>query len=103
MGQVNVIANIGLLAAKGFAATSSTSLSLIASLTDSALDLLCTLIIYSTNRLVQWKIEGLSRRFPVSITRSPIVSNSLSQHTPTHRSGAAASSPWASSSSQSSW
>lgn len=67
--QVNVLANIALLAAKAFAATSSSSLSLIASLIDSALDLLCTLIIYTTNRLVQWKIKGLGRRFPVGAHR----------------------------------
>lgn len=67
--QVNVIANIILLIAKIFAAFFSGSLSLIASLVDSALDLLCTIIIWTTNRLVAWKISGLAKRFPV---RNPV-------------------------------
>ncbi len=67
--QVNVIANVLLLAAKCMAAYYSSSLSLIASLVDSALDLLCTLIVWTTNKLVQWRINGLSRRFPVGRRR----------------------------------
>ncbi|KAF2811240.1 uncharacterized protein BDZ99DRAFT_508508 [Mytilinidion resinicola] len=50
--NINVVANILLLAAKCIAAGYSSSLSLIASLVDSALDLLCTLIIWSTNKLI---------------------------------------------------
>lgn len=69
MQQVNVIANILLLAAKCMAAYYSSSLSLIASLIDSALDLLCTVIVWTTNRLVQWKINRLSRQFPVGRRR----------------------------------
>ena len=67
--NINVIANILLLAAKGIAATQSSSLSLIASLVDSALDLLCTLIIYTTNKLVQWRITRLQHKFPVGRRR----------------------------------
>lgn len=61
--------NILLLAAKGFATIYSSSLSLIASLVDSALDLLCTLIIYSTNKLVGWKLTRLKKMFPVGRRR----------------------------------
>ena len=58
-----------LLAAKCMAAYYSSSLSLIASLVDSALDLLCTVIVWSTNKLVQWRINRLSRQFPVGRRR----------------------------------
>ncbi|KAK3700645.1 hypothetical protein LTR37_015834 [Vermiconidia calcicola] len=67
--NVNVIANVILLAGKVAAAFSSGSLSLIASLVDSALDLLCTLIIWSTNRLVQWRLNALQKKFPVGRKR----------------------------------
>lgn len=67
--NINVIANIILLAAKCIAAASSGSLSLIASLVDSALDLLCTLIIWSTNRIVQWRLSSLQKKFPVGRRR----------------------------------
>ena len=67
--NVNVIANIFLLAAKIFAIFYSSSLSLIASAVDSALDLLCTLIIFSTNKLVQYKIKALNKRFPIGRRR----------------------------------
>ena len=67
--QINVIANILLLVAKIIAAFSSSSLSLIASLVDSALDLLCTLIVWTTNKLVQWRIRKLQHKFPVGRKR----------------------------------
>lgn len=67
--NINVIANIILLAGKIVAAASSGSLSLIASLVDSALDLLCTLIVWSTNKLVQWRLNALRRQFPVGRKR----------------------------------
>ena len=67
--NINVIANILLLAAKIIAAAKSQSLSLIASLVDSALDLLCTAIVWTTNRLVAWRLKGLQRRFPVGRRR----------------------------------
>ncbi|ATZ46697.1 hypothetical protein BCIN_02g00740 [Botrytis cinerea B05.10] len=67
--NINVIANIILLAAKAVAAFYSSSLSLIASLVDSALDLLCTVIVFTTNRLVQWRLMSLKRKFPVGRKR----------------------------------
>lgn len=69
MMQVNVVANIFLLAAKIVACFFSSSLSLIASTVDSALDLLCTIIVWTTNRLVQWRLRSLQRRFPVGRRR----------------------------------
>lgn len=67
--NINVIANIILLAAKSIAALHSNSLSLIASLVDSGLDLLCTAIVWTTNRLVKWRLESLQRKFPVGRRR----------------------------------
>jgi cation diffusion facilitator family transporter len=67
--NINVIVNVLLLAAKGVAAIYSSSLSLIASLVDSALDLLCTIIIWTTNKLVGWKVSHLKKRFPVGRRR----------------------------------
>lgn len=67
--NVNVLANVLLLIAKGVAALSSSSLSLVASLLDSALDLLCTVIVWSTNRLVSWRLDKLKKRFPVGRRR----------------------------------
>lgn len=64
-----MIANIILLAAKVVAVFFSSSLSLIASLVDSALDLLCTLIIWTTNKLVGWRLTSLQERFPVGRRR----------------------------------
>ena len=42
---------------------------MIASLVDSGLDLLCTLIVWTTNRLVQWRLKSLNKRFPVGRRR----------------------------------
>lgn len=67
--NINVIANIILLVAKIIAAFSSGSLSLVASLVDSALDLLCTLIVWTTNKLVQWRLSSLQKKFPVGRKR----------------------------------
>lgn len=67
--NINVIANIVLLIAKAIAAGYSSSLSLIASLVDSALDLLCTGIIFTTSKLVQWKVARLRQKFPVGRRR----------------------------------
>lgn len=67
--NINVIANIILLIAKAVAAVYSSSLSLIASLVDSGLDLLCTGIVFTTNKLVQWRIERLRKKFPVGRRR----------------------------------
>lgn len=67
--NINVIANILLLIAKCIAATQSSSLSLIASTLDSALDLLCTAIVWGTNKLVSWRLGALSKHFPVGRRR----------------------------------
>ena len=67
--NINVVANILLLAGKIVAALSTGSLSLMASLVDSALDLLCTLIVWTTNKLVQWRLDTLRKRFPVGRRR----------------------------------
>ncbi|CBY00964.1 similar to cation diffusion facilitator [Plenodomus lingam JN3] len=67
--NINVVVNIFLLAAKGVAALFSSSLSLIASLVDSALDLLCTVIIWVTNRLVGWRLTSLKKKFPIGRRR----------------------------------
>lgn len=67
--NINVIANIFLLGAKIVAIFFSTSLSLVASLVDSALDLLCTLIIWSTNYIVTWRLHKLKAQFPVGRRR----------------------------------
>lgn len=67
--NINIIANIILLIAKGVAALYSSSLSLIASLVDSMLDLLCIGIVFSTNKLVQWRLDSLRRKFPVGRRR----------------------------------
>jgi hypothetical protein len=67
--NINVIANIILLIAKGVAAGYSSSLSLIASLADSALDLLCTAIVFTTHKLVGWHLNRLRRKFPVGRRR----------------------------------
>lgn len=66
---INVIANILLLVAKAIAAGYSSSLSLVASLVDSALDLLCTVIVYTTHKLVRWRLNQLRRKFPVGRRR----------------------------------
>jgi len=66
---INVTANIILLIAKGVAALSSSSLSLVASLADSALDLLCTAIIFTTHKLVGWRLSRLRKKFPVGRRR----------------------------------
>ncbi|QUC22940.1 uncharacterized protein UV8b_07181 [Ustilaginoidea virens] len=67
--NTNVVANLVLLAGKAFAVFTTGSLSLLASLVDSALDLLCTLIIWSTNRIVLWRLSALRKRFPVGKRR----------------------------------
>jgi len=67
--NINVIANIVLLVGKIVASFTSSSLSLRASLVDSALDLLCTMIVWTTNRLVAWRLSTLQRKFPVGRRR----------------------------------
>jgi divalent metal cation (Fe/Co/Zn/Cd) transporter len=60
------MANILLLAAKCIAIGYSSSLSLITSLVDSVLDLLCTMIIWSTNKFVAWNLQRLRTKLPVN-------------------------------------
>lgn len=67
--QVNVGINVLLLTAKIVALFFSSSLSLIASTADSALDLLCTVIVWFTNRAVHWRLRSLQIRFPVGYRR----------------------------------
>ena len=67
--NINVIANVILLTGKIVAASSTGSLSLVASLVDSALDLLCTIIVWTTNQLVQWRLSVLQKKFPVGRKR----------------------------------
>ncbi|CAG5188002.1 uncharacterized protein ALTATR162_LOCUS11844 [Alternaria atra] len=67
--NINVLVNILLLAAKSVAAIWSSSLSLIASLVDSGLDLLCTVIIWTTNKLVGWRLQSLRKKFPIGRRR----------------------------------
>ncbi|KEY69272.1 hypothetical protein S7711_01723 [Stachybotrys chartarum IBT 7711] len=66
---VNVLANILLVAGKLFAVFTTGSLSVVASLVDSVLDLLVTLIVWSTNRIVLWRLNALQKRFPVGKRR----------------------------------
>ncbi|KAI9712855.1 MAG: hypothetical protein M1820_001477 [Bogoriella megaspora] len=67
--NINVIANVILVVVKIIAAISTGSLSLLASLLDSVLDLLCTLIVWVTNKLVQWRLSSLQKKFPVGRRR----------------------------------
>ncbi|KAF7558760.1 hypothetical protein G7046_g5399 [Stylonectria norvegica] len=67
--NINVVANVLLLVGKAFAVFTTGSLSLVASLVDSALDLLCTLIVWTTNHLVLWRLNALRKRFPVGRRR----------------------------------
>ncbi|KAK9895593.1 hypothetical protein P389DRAFT_170303 [Cystobasidium minutum MCA 4210] len=67
--NVNVAANVLLVAAKAIATIFSSSLSLLASLADSVLDLLMTIIIFSTTKLVAWRSTKLSRMYPVGRRR----------------------------------
>ena len=54
---------------KIIAAFATGSLSLLASLLDSVLDLLCTLIVWTTNKIVQWRLQSLQNKFPVGRRR----------------------------------
>jgi divalent metal cation (Fe/Co/Zn/Cd) transporter len=66
---INFIANVFLLVAKIIVALTSSSLSVLASLVDSALDFMSTVIIYSVSRLVQSKEWGGRYVFPVGKAR----------------------------------
>jgi hypothetical protein len=53
--NINLLVNVLLLAGKAFAVLSSNSVSLLASLVDSALDLLSTIIIFGTSKAIAYK------------------------------------------------
>ncbi|KAK3935713.1 hypothetical protein QBC46DRAFT_367380 [Diplogelasinospora grovesii] len=67
--NVNVVANVLMLAGKLVSLKFSPSLSLVASTADSALDLFCALIIYTTNRVVAWRLHSLKMKYPVGRRR----------------------------------
>ena len=66
---VNLMANIFLLIAKLIVTLTSSSLSLLASLVDSSLDFLSTIIIYTVSRIVQHRDWKSRDQFPVGKAR----------------------------------
>lgn len=62
--NINLFINVLLLAGKGIAVLSSSSVSLLASLVDSALDLLSTLIIFGASKLVAFKSAESYFKYP---------------------------------------
>lgn len=62
--NINLAANVLLLAGKAFAVLSSNSVSLLASLVDSALDLLSTIIIFGTSRAIAYRSYHTYLMFP---------------------------------------
>jgi len=66
---INFIANVFLLVAKVIVTLTSSSLSVLASLVDSVLDFLSTLIIYSVSRIIQHKDWRTRYQFPVGKAR----------------------------------
>lgn len=67
--MMNVLVNILLLGVKIATLFFISSLSLVASTTDSALDLFCIFIVWSTNQIVKWRLASVERRFPVGYRR----------------------------------
>jgi divalent metal cation (Fe/Co/Zn/Cd) transporter len=66
---INFVANILLLAAKIIVTLTSSSLSLLASLIDSALDFMSTVIIYTVSKIIQSKDWRSHYQFPVGRAR----------------------------------
>jgi divalent metal cation (Fe/Co/Zn/Cd) transporter len=66
---VNFAANVFLLVAKFIVTLTSSSLSVLASLIDSVLDFLSTLIIFGVSRMIQHKDWKTSHQFPVGKAR----------------------------------
>ena len=66
---INFAANILLLIAKVIVTLTSSSLSVLASLVDSALDLMSTVIIYTVSRIIQSKDWRTQYQFPVGRAR----------------------------------
>ncbi|SPO31359.1 related to cation diffusion facilitator 10 [Ustilago trichophora] len=67
--NINLLINILLLAGKGVAVLSSNSVSLIASLVDSALDLLSTIIIFATSKAIAYRSWRTIYKYPVGKQR----------------------------------
>ncbi|SPC62128.1 related to cation diffusion facilitator 10 [Ustilago sp. UG-2017b] len=67
--NINLIVNILLFAGKGVAVLSSNSVSLIASLVDSALDLLSTIIIFATSKAIAYRSWRTIYKYPVGKQR----------------------------------
>ena len=66
---INFLANFLLLAAKGFIAISTNSLSMTASLVDSALDFTSTIIVFTVSRLIAHRSSNTTYIFPVGKNR----------------------------------
>jgi hypothetical protein len=66
---VNFVANVLLLVAKVIVTLTSSSLSMLASLVDSALDFMSTVIIYGVSRIIQSKDWRSHYQFPVGKAR----------------------------------
>lgn len=69
--NINLAVNVLLLAGKVIAVFSSNSVSLIASLVDSALDLLSTLIIFGTSKAISYRSFHTYFKYPVVSCRYP--------------------------------
>lgn len=67
--NVNLAVNVLLLAGKAFAVISSNSVSLLASLIDSALDLLSTIIIFGTSKAIAYRSWNTYFKYPVGKKR----------------------------------
>ncbi|KDN39758.1 hypothetical protein K437DRAFT_258933 [Tilletiaria anomala UBC 951] len=67
--NINLVVNVLLLAGKGIAVLSSNSISLLASLVDSALDLLSTLIIFVTSKAIAYRSVHTMSKYPVGKKR----------------------------------
>lgn len=67
--NINLAANVLLLAGKAIAVFSSNSVSLIASLVDSALDLLSTVIIFGTSKAISYRSFHTYFKYPVGKKR----------------------------------
>ncbi|PWN46750.1 hypothetical protein IE53DRAFT_391089 [Violaceomyces palustris] len=67
--NINLLVNVLLLAGKAIAVASSNSVSLIASLVDSALDLLSTVIIFATSKAINYRSWKTFYKYPVGKKR----------------------------------
>ncbi|UZJ57377.1 hypothetical protein CBS101457_006697 [Exobasidium rhododendri] len=67
--NINLAVNVLLLAGKAFAVISSNSVSLLASLVDSALDFLSTIIIFGTSKAIAYRSWNTYFKYPVGKKR----------------------------------